>query len=65
MPTLTSKTLASADWSGGVLVLKFKTGETYSYAGVPAAVYKGLLGAPSAGSYFQREIRGKYEGKKV
>ncbi len=44
----------------GILRLEFCTRAIYHYYGVPAAVYEGLLGAPSKGSYFNRAIRGRF-----
>ncbi len=42
------------------LQVEFLSGQTYAYDGVPASVFQGLLEAPSAGSYFHREIKGVY-----
>lgn len=44
----------------GILQLEFCTRAIYHYFGVPAAVYEGLLGAPSKGGYFNRAIRGRF-----
>ena len=55
----TLRTLAYDD-GRGVLQLEFRTRAIYRYYGVPAAVYKALLGAPSKGSYFNRVIRGRF-----
>jgi len=43
-----------------VLTVTFTDGSTYKYWNVPQEVYAELLYAGSAGSYFNREIRGKY-----
>jgi hypothetical protein len=43
-----------------ILQLEFRSRAIYYYYGVPAAVYEGLLGAPSKGSYFNRVIRGRF-----
>ena len=43
-----------------ILQLEFRSRAIYLYYGVPAAVYKALLGAPSKGSYFNRVIRGRF-----
>lgn len=48
-----------------VLEATFRTGRVYRYFDVPAAVYKGLLNAPSVGSYFNRNIRDKYRAELV
>jgi hypothetical protein len=49
----------SYDNGRGLLQLEFRTRAIYHYYGVPAAVYEGLLDAPSKGSYFNRIIRGR------
>jgi lysyl-tRNA synthetase class 2 len=51
----------SYDIETGQLQIQFVAGKTYSYSGVPASVYNGLLEAPSAGQYFNKEIKGVYE----
>jgi hypothetical protein len=43
------------------LQIQFQSGKVYSYQGVPASVYHGLLEAPSAGQYFNNNIKGVYE----
>ncbi len=42
----------------GTLVVRFKTGTSYEYKGVPVEVAKGLTEAESAGSYFHRWVKG-------
>lgn len=41
------------------LAIQFKSGGTYYYANVPAALYKQLVTAPSIGSFFYRQIKPK------
>ncbi len=48
------------DAGRGILQLEFCTRAVYHYYDVPAAVYEGLLDAPSKGSYFNRVIRGRF-----
>ena len=43
------------------LQIQFNSGKTYTYNGVPASVYNGLLEASSAGQYFNSNIKGVYE----
>lgn len=50
--------------STSVLSVKFKSGETYTYAGVSADQHAKLMSAESVGSHFQKNIRSKIEGKK-
>jgi hypothetical protein len=43
-----------------VLSVEFKDGKRYHYMAVPEEVWLGLLGAPSHGSFLNREIKGRY-----
>lgn len=58
-----SSTLATVgyDEGGRLLELEFRSGAVYRYFAVPAAVHESLLAAGSKGSYFNREIRGRYK----
>ena len=38
----------------------FRSGELYTYLGVPTEVYEGLLAAESKGRFFQAHIRDQY-----
>jgi hypothetical protein len=42
------------------MAIRFVSGETYVYDEVPRAVYEAFLAAPSKGTFFQAEIRGRY-----
>jgi len=57
-----SSLLASAGYDAGesVLQLEFRDGAIYRYFAVPAAVYDDLLAADSKGSYFNKQIRGRF-----
>ena len=57
-----STTLATVayDQARGLLQLEFRDRAIYRYFGVPAAVYQGLLDAPSKGRYFNRFVRGRF-----
>jgi KTSC domain-containing protein len=48
-----------------LLQLEFRSRVLYQYFRVPAAVYAGLLGAPSKGSYFNQEIRGRFPYRRI
>lgn len=48
-----------------VLLVRFMSGSTYRYAGVPADVYHRFRLADSAGSFFAKEIRHRYTGERV
>ena len=43
-----------------LMVVAFKTGNTYEYRGVPNEVYLALQHARSPGSYFYSNIRTRY-----
>ena len=43
-----------------VLRLEFRSRAVYCYFGVPPGVYQNLLAADSKGSYFNRNIRGRF-----
>lgn len=47
-----------------VLSITFTSGKTYDYYGVPRARYLGLIGAPSAGEYFNACIRDHYSSNR-
>jgi hypothetical protein len=51
----------SYDIETETLQIQFVSGKVYTYQGVPASVYTGLLEAPSAGQYFNSNIKGVYE----
>ncbi len=42
------------------LHVRFRSGRTYAYTGVPENVFLELLSAPSKGSYFNRVIKPSY-----
>lgn len=51
----------SYDIETETLRVQFNSGKTYTYEGVPASVYNGLLEATSAGQYFNSNIKGIYD----
>jgi hypothetical protein len=57
-----SSNLASASYEPDVedLTIEFQSGDSYVYRNVPVSVYRGLCQASSAGSYFHRQIKGRY-----
>lgn len=58
--SLSSSAIATASWSGGTLSLVMRDGSNLDYAGVPASVFDDLVEAPSAGGYFNANIRNSY-----
>ena len=49
----------------GTLEIRFHSGGTHRYFGVPAQVHSSLMGAASHGRYFHRHIKGVYRYSKV
>ena len=47
------------------LTITFKSGGKYVYFEVPAQVYEDLLAAPSAGRYFDANIRDRYHFQRI
>ena len=47
------------------LQLEFHSRALYQYFSVPVTVHEGLLGAPSKGSYFNQEIRGRFRYRRI
>ena len=45
--------------------VRFKSGGTYSYDGVPAHEHAKLMGAESHGSHFHKHIKSKYKANKL
>jgi KTSC domain len=45
--------------------VKFRSGATHEYTGVPAAAHQAFLTAPSLGSHFANHVRGKYPSTKL
>lgn len=42
------------------LYVRFRNGRTYLYENVPQVVYEDLISAPSAGAYFNANVKGHY-----
>lgn len=53
------------DSSAQTMTVTFKTGQAWRYRGVPLQTFMGIQHAPSAGSYFWRNIRSVYPGDEV
>lgn len=53
------------DTAAQELHVRFLSGDTYVYHGVPAEVYDELMAAPSKGSYLNRVIKANYEYTKM
>jgi hypothetical protein len=48
-----------------VLEVEFHTNRIYRYFDVPPTVYSDLLGAPSLGEFYNRQIRNEYRFEEV
>ncbi|MBW6525987.1 KTSC domain-containing protein [Sphingomonas sp. RHCKR7] len=44
------------------LHVTFRAGRRYRYSEVPRATYDALVAAPSAGRYFNAEVRDRFDG---
>lgn len=62
-----SRTLAAVGYDAGceLLEVEFASQAVYDYFGVPAAVHQALLSASSKGSFFNRNIRGRFPYRRV
>ena len=60
--TVGSTTLSRVafDEHAQILWLEFRNGAVYRYSYVPATVHRQLIEAPSKGTYFNHNIRGKF-----
>jgi hypothetical protein len=55
----------SYDQARQVLRLEFRSRAVYGYFDVPPEVYQNLMAANSKGSYFNRNIRGRFPHRKL
>lgn len=57
-----SSAIAAIGYDPGTMRMKirFVHGETYDFCRVPAAIFRGLLNAPSKGHYYNDHIRDRY-----
>lgn len=53
------------DTDSQTLAVKFQNGNTFHYDNVPVEVADGLATADSAGKFFNANIRGKFEPRKI
>ena len=56
---------ATYDEAGLILTIEFQDGSTYQYDAVPRDVWHGFQHSTSAGSYFHRQIKGRYTYRQV
>lgn len=67
MQPLNSSNLSGVDYDKETMTLTiaFRSGATYSYAGVPEEVYENLRTAGSPGGYFNAAIKNSFSGVRV
>ena len=59
MRPVKSSNVSHVGYEGGVLAVRFKSGNEYRYSDVPADVHQALLAADSLGKHFHANIRGR------
>lgn len=59
MHKVKSSQIESIGHDGTELHIKFNSGSTYSYSNVDDSLFNRFLDAPSAGKFFQAEIKSK------
>jgi hypothetical protein len=64
MPYLNSSAISRVEYDAGSrrMTIWFKQGgQGYDFCGVPEHVYQGLISASSAGTYYDQNIRDRYQ----
>ena len=61
----TSLATIAYDADRKILQIGFRDQKIYQYLSVPSEVHEELLSAPSKGSFFNRQIRGRYAHHRV
>lgn len=59
---LSSSVLSAAGYDADTrtLDITFRSGRTYTFPNVPETIWEGLRDAPSAGQYFNEQIKGVF-----
>ena len=60
-----SSRIKSIGYEGQVMEVEFNSGGVYRYDNVPEEVYKGLMDAKQPGKYFDSNVKGKFDYKKI
>jgi len=58
--TVPTSNINWVEWAGGVLFMEFDTDKCVRYEDVPEGYALAMVQAPSAGSFFNRYIKGQY-----
>ena len=53
------------DAASRILEVEFLNGTVYDYFDVPQAIYTGIMGAASHGSYLAQFVKGKFKYKQI
>lgn len=56
-----SSAIRAIGYDGSTLTVEFHTGRTYRHPQVPYSLFEGLLNATSPGTYYNKQIRGKFK----
>ena len=65
MTQVVSSNLSAVGWADDTLTVEFNNGATYEYDGVSREEFYSLRDAASPGGYFNRSIKGRYEGRRA
>ena len=65
MIPIKSSNISAAGHENNVLRIQFSNGINYDYPNVPVETFNSFLEAKSQGKFFNQNIRGKLQGKKV
>lgn len=65
MIPVVSSNISSIGYEDGILYVAFHRGGLYAYSGVPESVHRGLMAAPSHGSYLAAYIKDVYPYRKI
>jgi len=57
---VSSSAIAAIGYEAGILGVLFHNTGLYLHPGVPVAVFYGFMAASSKGSYYNRNVRGRY-----
>jgi len=60
-----SSNIDAVGYQHGELVVRFRSGVSYAYAGVNRSVFLALTNAESVGQFFHRFVRSKYGYRKL
>lgn len=63
MTKVTSSIISAVGHENSKLEVWLNTGKKYQYSPVPERVFKTFINAPSKGTFFDREIKTKYDCK--